>query len=103
MVFCPLRGPNYQLMRNFLFAASLAERDGKSHFGVLTIGPRHFAPKLNRQVELFRNDVLQEVFFDRIAFIDYESYADVLASVGSNKTVGLADFLRERIRDVIGG
>jgi hypothetical protein len=43
---CPRRGPNYQLMGNFLFAASIAERDGRAHFGVLTIGPRRLAPAL---------------------------------------------------------
>jgi hypothetical protein len=55
---CPLRGPNYQLMRNFLFAASLAEVEQKSYWGVLTIAPRKFAPKLVDQVNGFRDGVL---------------------------------------------
>lgn len=51
---CAHRGANYQLMRNFLFAASLAEAEGKSYFGVVTIAPRHFAAKLVDQVEDFQ-------------------------------------------------
>ena len=90
-------------MRNFLFAASLAERDGKSHFGVLTIGPRRFAPVLAAQVEAFRRDVLQEEFAECIAFVDYESYADVLASMGSRQANDLADFIMDRIRVVTSG
>jgi hypothetical protein len=34
---CPLRGSSYQLMRNFLFAATYAERHRKDFFGLLAI------------------------------------------------------------------
>lgn len=98
---CPLRGPNYQLMRNFLFAASMAERDGKSHFGVVTIGPHRFAPILSEQVAAFQKDVLQDQFSDRIAFVDYETYAGLLDNSGDPAAIELAHFIRERIRSIV--
>lgn len=99
---CALRGFNYQLMRNFLFAAALAERDKKSHFGVLTIGPRRFSSILEDQVGAFRRDVLQDDFADLVAFVDYEEYADLLAEKASEHAVQLSGFLLERISDVLG-
>lgn len=99
---CAFRGSNYQLMRNFLFAAAMAERDKKSHFHVLTIGPRRFAPVLAEQVATFRREVLLPEFQDLIAFVDYEEYADLLDAANDPSAAELAEFLRERIRHVVG-
>lgn len=99
---CALLGANYQLMRNFLFAASIAERDGKSRFGVLAIGPRRFAPLLAEQVAAFRRDILLPEFQDLIAFVDYEAYADILDAANDHDAAQLAEFLRERIHNVLG-
>ncbi|SLN55163.1 hypothetical protein PEL8287_02950 [Roseovarius litorisediminis] len=99
---CALRGANYQLMRNFLFAASIAERDKKSRFGVLAIGPRKYASVLAEQVAAFRRDILLPDFRDLIAFVDYEEYADILDAANATDAAELAEFLRERIRHVVG-
>ena len=88
-------------MRNFLFAASIAERDRKSHFGVLAIGPRKYAPLLTEQVAAFRRDVLLPEFRDLIAFVDYEAYADILVAANVPDAAELAEFLRERIHNVL--
>jgi hypothetical protein len=88
-------------MRNFLFAASMAERDGKSHFGVLAIGPRRFAPVLSEQVAAFRQGILQDAFADHIAFLDYESYSDILNASGDPEAAELACFLRDHIDSII--
>ena len=56
---CSLRGPNYQLMRNFLFAAAYAERHRKTFFGVIAIGPRNRSdPLLRSQVVKFSEGML---------------------------------------------
>lgn len=98
---CAMSGPNYQLMRNFLFAVTMAERDGKGSFAVLTIGPQRFQDVLSRQVDAFRRDVLQPAYADRIAFVDYETYAYLLEFSGDNTARDLAEFLRERMDHVL--
>ena len=97
---CPLRGANYQLMRNFLTAASMAERDRKSYFGVLAVAPRRFSAKLEAQVAEFQGNILREEWRDRIRFVDYESYCDILDSFGSPEAAELSSFLKARIRTV---
>jgi len=98
---CPLRGPNYQLMRNFLFAASLAEKEGKTYFGVLAIAPRRVSAKLANQVDDFRRNVLLPEFQDRITLVDYETYASCLAESGDKECAELATFLEGRISEII--
>lgn len=98
---CALRGSHYQLMRNFLFAAAMAERDKKSHFFVLTIGPRRFAPKLAEQVLAFRREILLPAFHKQIAFVEYEDYAQILDMADDPDAKELAEFLRERIQNVV--
>jgi hypothetical protein len=98
---CPLRGANYQLMRNFLFAAALAERDRRSSFGVLAIAPRRFAPLLEAQVAAFRTDVLRTEFHGCISFATYESYIELLENCTEPKVADLAGFLAQRIRVVV--
>ena len=98
---CPLRGPNYQLMRNFLFAASLAEKEGKTYFGVLAIAPRSVSAKLANQVDDFRRNVLLPEFQGRITLVDYETYSSCLAETGDKECTELATFLDGRISEII--
>lgn len=99
---CPLRGSNYQLMRNFLFAAAMAERDRKSWFGVLTIAPRRYAGELRAQVAAFRERVLLPHHSDRVSFLDYESYCELLRQTRDADADDLAEFLESRIDAIIG-
>jgi len=98
---CALRGSHYQLMRNFLFAAATAERDKKSHFFVLTIGPRRFAAKLVEQVQAFRSEILLPEFHKQIAFVEYEDYVQILGRGDNADAKELAEFLRGRIQNVV--
>lgn len=49
----------------------------------------------------FRRDILQDVFADQIAFLDYESYADILNASGDPEAAELASFLTERIVSIV--
>lgn len=99
---CPFAGPNYQLMRNFLFAASMAERDGRPSFFLLTIAPRAFADHLTEQLERFRRDILRSEFADCAGFIAYEGLAESLRAQPDQHAQRLGDFLLERIATVVG-
>jgi hypothetical protein len=52
-------------------------------------------------VAAFRRDILQDAFADHIAFLDYESYADILKASGNSDAAELAGFLSERIGSTI--
>ncbi len=99
---CPLRGPNYQLMRNFLFAAALAEREQKSWFGVLAIGPTKSAVGLRQQVANFRETILHPRYADRVMFATYETYIDLLIAAQDESAAELGRFLEERIGSILG-
>jgi hypothetical protein len=88
-------------MRNFLFVASLAEKEGKTYFGVLAIAPRRVSAKLANQVDDFRRNVLLPEFQDRITLVDYETYASCLAESGDKECAELATFLEGRISEII--
>ena len=60
------------------------------------------APVLAEQVATFRREVLLPEFQDLIAFVDYEEYADLLDAANDPSAAELAEFLRERIRHVVG-
>lgn len=59
---CPFNGPFYQLMRNFLFAAALAQQKKLLPFGVVAIAPARRSAKLEQQLKSFRETVLQPQF-----------------------------------------
>ncbi len=99
---CPFNGPNYQLMRNFLFAAAYAQRNGKGFFGVLAICPEATSDKVKQQIEDFRRNVLLPPFQSRLKFVTYERYIEVLRSWDPKDARELAGFLEERIRTLIG-
>ncbi len=84
---------DYQLMRNYLFAAECARRAEKAYFGVLGMAPSARSKPLASGVERFQNSLLLPANAARIAFVSYESYVDILAS-GSAEARELAAFLR---------
>jgi len=97
---CPLRGPNYQLMRNFLFAATYAERHRKDFFGLLAIAPRDQSDRLRGEFAEFRDKILLPEHRDRITFVEYEHYIELLAVYGGDDGKDLASFLAARIKSI---
>ncbi len=95
---CPFAGFNYQLMRNFLFAAAFAESFQRNYFAVLTIAPKAFANKLISQVHAFRENVLKEGYRERLVFVTYEDYCKSIDKYTGMGAGGLSEFLREAIR-----
>ncbi len=96
---CPLRDGNYQLMRNFLFAAMLAQQQGKLFFGVMVICPDCTSSLVKQQVADFKKSILLPAYADRVQFVAYEDYIGILRGCGSD-AVNLAGFLEGRIKTV---
>ena len=88
-------------MRNFLFAAALAQKEKKDCFGVLVICPKSTATKIEQQVESFRGEILCPEFYGHIQMAYYEDYLRILQESGSQSAVQLAQFLQERMSAVI--
>ena len=61
-----------------------------------------YASVLAEQVAAFRRDILLPEFHDLIAFCDYEAYTDILDAAKDHDAARLSEFLRERIRRVVG-
>ncbi len=51
---CPFASHHYQLMRNFLFAAAFAAREGRQRFGMFVVCPRQRAVVVSQQLETFK-------------------------------------------------
>jgi hypothetical protein len=94
---CPFSGPHFQLMRNFLFAASFAAREGHQRFGVLAICPRRYLSNLTAQVEAFRTEILRDELRGRLELRTYEDYTETLRRSGDSDAAELATFLEGRI------
>lgn len=99
---CPFAGPNYQLMRNFLFAAAMAGRSGRGGHFMLTIAPRAFADHLAGQLDGFRKQILRPDFAGRVGFASYEDLAAILSNDSDPQAQRLGSFLLERIREIVG-
>lgn len=93
---CPFAGPNFQLMRNFLFAARSA--GPARSCGILAIVPAKTASEVTQQVAAFRSNVLQVPFQSMITSAAYDSIAEQLAMSADSRSRGLSRFIRERIR-----
>ena len=87
-------------MRNFLFAAAMAERDRKNLFGVLAICPEPSSGALRSQAEEFRQKILLPEFRDRVKFLTYETLIDRLRKIADSEADALAAFLEERIETI---
>ena len=98
---CPLRHGSYQLMRNFLFAASYAKREQKSKFGVLVICSKRRSKKLIEQVHQFRSEVLLPEFRENINLCYYEDLITILEKSENSTAKDLATYLEMRIQTVL--
>lgn len=96
-----MRGANYQLMRNFLFAAAYSRRENIPLFGVMTIAPAATSRLLRDQVARFRSRVLLPEYADAIRHATYEEYARLLRTSGNESCSELAGFLEGRIDAVV--
>lgn len=94
---CPFRDGHYQLMRNFLLAAALAQVTGMDTFGTIVICPKAAAETLGRQVTSFKTSVLLDKYRDRVQLAFYDDYIDVLKRTGNEKAISVADFLKRRM------
>jgi hypothetical protein len=90
---CPFKHHNYQLMRNFLFAAAYAQQRGLEDFGVVAITPSRFASILRDQIDTFCSQVLLPEHHERIQLTNYEEYVRLLHTSGCEKANELAAFL----------
>ena len=94
---CPFDGPNYQLMRNFLFAASISQQKKLRNFGVVVMSPERTASKLVNQIEEFRSTIIQPQFHNQIMLLTYEKLIVHLRQAEIESANNLADFLSSRI------
>jgi len=94
---CPFKGPNFQLMRNFLFAEESAMSSAKPWFGMLVVAPERRAELVKRQVAAFRERVVAAPYRDRVAFVPYETYTEAVAAQGADGAE-LSAFLRQRLQ-----
>ncbi len=84
---------DYQLVRNYLFAARHAECTGRAWFGVIGLVPEAGSARVALGVERFRLSTVRPEGSARVALATYERYLDVLAC-GSPDARRLAVFLR---------
>jgi hypothetical protein len=93
---CPFRGPNFQVMRNLLFAAS----SGRAAWATLAIVPDRMSAVLRAQVSAFREQVLLPDYSDRLAVATYEDLIELLRASTFDESRKLGAFLAERIETV---
>jgi hypothetical protein len=98
---CPFRDSNFQLMRNFLFAAAHAEQQGKEHFGVLVLCSQRRDQKLIGQVKVFQTEILQDSHRSQVAVVHYERLIGLLSASSATAAHDLAAFLTESINKVL--
>ena len=94
---CPFRGPNFQLMRNFLLASAFANRFGKKQFATIVICPKSCRKRLESQVETFKKDVLRPEFENLVSLAFYDDYIESLRKIDDERLVRLAEFLQQRM------
>lgn len=96
---CPLATSNYQLMRNFLFAATKA--GAGQDFGVVAMVPERTASKVRAQVATFQADVLRETCRARISVGTYDALAALLLQSPHQASIAHGEFLRERMTTLL--
>ncbi len=94
---CPFAGPNFQLMRNFLFAA----KSGLPHFGLLVIVPRTLMASCAEQLEIFHTTILRPEHQSRVALVTYETVISYLRESACDASRQLGDFLRTGLHETI--
>jgi hypothetical protein len=98
---CPFKGPNFQLMRNFLYSAALAQQNKLPTFGVIVVAPQRKTRTLERQIRMFRDTILQPELANLIQLLTYEQLIDALKQSDNNEATELARFLSKRIAQLI--
>ena len=88
---CPFLS-DYQLMRNFLFAARYAEEAAMPCFGGIGIVPAARAAPLAAGVERFKRELLLPGAAERLAVASYEDYVALLGAASAEEQE-LASFL----------
>jgi hypothetical protein len=96
---CRFRGSNYQLMRNFLFAAVSAQNS--KTFGVLALVPKATSGQICSQVKRFQSEVLQLSYVDHVAVATYDELTELLSVSKSDRGRRLSSFLVERMTTVL--
>jgi hypothetical protein len=96
---CPLAASNYQLMRNFLFAATTAGNARK--FGVIAMVPEKTGAKVKTQVKAFQDIVLSKPFRSHINVGTYDTLAAMLMQSTHQPTVTHGEFLRKRMTTLL--
>ena len=96
---CPFSGPNFQLMRNFLFAATAAT--DTRQFGMMAIVPKRTAAKIAAQVQSFKTDVVMNKYRERINVKTYDEFVLLLTQSNHPASNRLGHFLSERISTLL--
>jgi hypothetical protein len=96
---CRLAESNFQLMRNFLFAATTA--GDAREFGVVAMVPEKTGDKVKGQLLAFQQGVLSEPYRSRINVSTYDSLAGMLLQSIHQPTIVLGNFLRERMTKLL--
>lgn len=96
---CRLAESNYQLMRNFLFAATTA--GDAREFGVVAMVPEKTGARVKGQLLAFQQGVLSQPYRSRINVGTYDALAAMLLQSTHQPTIALGDFLRERMTKLL--
>jgi restriction endonuclease-like protein len=96
---CPFKKSAFQLMRNFLFAATAA--GNRKAFAVLAIAPDRTSNLVRDQVAKFQDQVLLPAFRNHVAVGAYDELTVLLASSDSNRGKKLGRFLDERMNTLL--
>jgi hypothetical protein len=96
---CPFAMSNYQLMRNFLFAATKA--GAGQEFGVVAMVPERTASKVRTQVATFHKNVLSEPYRAHINVGTYDALAAHLLQSPHQASIAHGEFLRERMTTLL--
>lgn len=96
---CPFVASNYQLMRNFLFAATKAGE--AQEFGVVAMVPEKTEAKVKTQVAAFQQNVLNEPYRSRINVGTYDTLVAILLRSPHHSTIAHGEFLRERMATLL--
>ena len=86
-------------MRNFLFAAALAQKKRTPQFGLVVISPKRTSERLNKEITDFQQTILQQEYTERIRLCHYELFIELLHTHSPAKE--LANFLAQRINELI--
>ena len=96
---CPFATSNYQLMRNFLFAATTA--GDARQFGVMAMVPEKKGAKVMAQVKAFQEAVLSKRYRQHINVGAYDALATMLMQSTHQPTVAHGEFLRKRMTTLL--